>query len=100
MDALPPFHRAALLLDMDGTLVDLAPTPDAVVVAAGLPAVLASLRDALGGALAIVTGRPVETVDRLLGDAPGAVAGEHGGAIRHGAGAAIERPDLPTPPAA
>jgi trehalose 6-phosphate phosphatase len=100
MDALPPFHRAALLLDMDGTLVDLAPTPDAVVVAAGLPAVLASLRDALGGALAIVTGRPVTTVDRLLGDAPGAVAGEHGGAIRHGAGAAIERPDLPTPPAA
>jgi trehalose 6-phosphate phosphatase len=82
VDALPPFHRAALLLDMDGTLVDLAPTPDAVVVAPGLAAALTSLRDALDGALAV----------------PGAVAGEHGGAIRHRAGGAIERPDLPSPP--
>jgi trehalose 6-phosphate phosphatase len=98
VDALPPFHRAALLLDMDGTLVDLAPTPDAVVVAPGLAAALTSLRDALDGALAIVTGRPVETVDHLFGEVPGAVAGEHGGAIRHRAGGAIERPDLPSPP--
>jgi trehalose 6-phosphate phosphatase len=100
MDALPPFHRAALMLDMDGTLVDLAPTPDAVVVAPGLPEALAVLRDALGGALAIVTGRPVETVDRLFGDAPGAIAGEHGGAFRYAVGGAIERLDLPSPPAA
>jgi trehalose 6-phosphate phosphatase len=100
MDALPPFHRAALLLDMDGTLIDLAPTPDAVVVPPGLRATLAILRGALDGALAIVTGRPIETVDRLLGDAPGAVAGEHGGAIRHRAGEPIQRPDLPTPPPA
>jgi trehalose 6-phosphate phosphatase len=98
MDTLPPFRRAALLLDMDGTLIDLAPTPDAVVVPAGLPDALARLRQALGGALAIVTGRPIETVDRLFGDAPGAVAGEHGGAIRHAAGASIERVDLPAPP--
>ncbi len=98
MDALPLFSRAALLLDMDGTLLDLASAPDAVVVADGLTGVLAALRDALGGALAIVTGRPVETVDRLLGDAPWAVAGEHGGAIRHRPGAATERPDLPAPP--
>jgi trehalose 6-phosphate phosphatase len=100
MDRLPPFGRAALLLDMDGTLIDLAPTPDAVVVPAGLPATLAALRDALGGALAIVTGRPVETVDRLFGEVPGAVAGEHGGAIRHARGEAVERPELPAPPAA
>jgi trehalose 6-phosphate phosphatase len=100
MDTLPPFHRAALLMDMDGTLIDLAPTPDAVVVAPGLTDSLVSLRDRLGGALAIVTGRPIETVDRLLGAAPGAVAGEHGGAIRHTFDAPIERPDLPAPPAA
>ena len=98
MDPLPPFHRAALLLDMDGTLIDLAATPDAVVVPPGLTATLAHLRDSLGGALAIVSGRPVDTVDRLLGDAPGAVAGEHGGAIRHRTGEAIERPDLPSAP--
>jgi trehalose 6-phosphate phosphatase len=100
MDALPPFRRAALLLDMDGTLIDLAPTPEAVIVAPGLPEALTTLRDLLGGALAIVTGRPIETVDRLLGNAPGAVAGEHGGAIRHHPGGVIERPDLPSPPPA
>ncbi|HEX4367470.1 MAG TPA: trehalose-phosphatase [Rhodopila sp.] len=100
MDVLPPFPRAALLLDMDGTLIDLAPTPDAVIVAPGLPNALTVLRDLLGGALAVVTGRPIETVDRLFGDAPGAVAGEHGGAIRRHPGDAVERPDLPVPPAA
>ena len=86
------------MLDMDGTLIDLAATPDAVVVPVGLPHTLTTLRDALGGALAIVTGRPVETVDRLFGDAPGAIAGEHGGAIRYAHGEGIERPDLPAPP--
>jgi trehalose 6-phosphate phosphatase len=86
------------MLDMDGTLIDLAPTPDSVVVPPGLPETLADLRDALGGALAIVTGRPIETVDRLLGHAPGAVAGEHGGALRRSAGSPVERPSLPTPP--
>src|ERR1700761_9560024 len=98
MDTLPPFDRAALMLDMDGTLVDLAPTPDAVVVQPGLPWTVVTLRDALAGALAIVTGRPIETVDRLFGDAPGAVAGEHGGAFRYAGGGAIERLDLPSPP--
>lgn len=100
MDALPPFRDAALFLDMDGTLIDLAPTPDAVVVEPGLPGALDALRRHLGGALAIVTGRAIDVVDRLLGDAVGAVAGEHGGALRIGTGAAIERPDLPTPPQA
>lgn len=98
MDRLPPFDRAALLLDMDGTLIDMAPTPDSVVVPPDLPATIAALRDALGGALAIVTGRPIETVDRLFGFAPGAVAGEHGGAIRFAPDAPVERPDLPAPP--
>ncbi|WP_428487909.1 trehalose-phosphatase [Rhodopila sp.] len=99
MDALPPFHRTALMLDMDGTLIDFAVTPDAVVVPPGLANTLISLRDALGGALAIVTGRPIETIDRLFGSALGAVAGEHGGAVRHAPGAAVQRPDLPAPPA-
>lgn len=100
MDPLPPFSRTALLLDMDGTLVDLAATPDAVVVSPGLPDALKTLRQALNGALAIVTGRPIETVDQLFGDAIGAVAGEHGGAIRHAASTIIERPNLAPPPAA
>jgi trehalose 6-phosphate phosphatase len=95
---LPPLHRAALLLDLDGTLLDLAPRPDAVVVPADLPEVLRSLRGLLDDAVAVVTGRPIETVDALLGDAVFAVAGEHGGAIRHGPGLTVERAPLPSPP--
>lgn len=90
--------RAALLLDLDGTLLDLAPTPDAVAVAPGLADDLSTLRERLGGALAIVTGRPVEQVDALLPGVPYAVAGEHGGAIRFAPGAALERAPLPPAP--
>lgn len=99
-DPLPPFARTALFLDLDGTLVDIAPTPDSVVVPPDLPATLARLRDRLGGAMAIVSGRPVEAVEHLLPGATGAVAGEHGGALRRTRTAPIERPDLPTPPEA
>ena len=95
---LPPLHRAALLLDLDGTLLDIAPRPDAVTVPNGLPEVLHALRRLLGDAVAVVTGRPVETVDALLDDAVFAVAGEHGGAVRHGPGQQVERPLLPSPP--
>jgi trehalose 6-phosphate phosphatase len=95
--ALPA--RAALLLDLDGTLIDFAPTPDAVVVPDGLRASLRALRSWLGDALAVVSGRPVAQIDALLGNLPFAVAGEHGGAIRHAPGAALERPDLPQVPA-
>jgi trehalose 6-phosphate phosphatase len=95
---LPPLNRAALLLDLDGTLLDLAPRPDAVVVPAGLPDTLHALRRLLGDAVAVVTGRSVEFVDALLGEAIFAVAGEHGGAIRHAPGQAVERPPLPPPP--
>ena len=98
--SLPPFERTALLLDLDGTLLDIAPAPDKVVVPSGLPGSLRTLRDQLDGALAVVTGRPVETVDALLGDAPYAVAGEHGGAIRHAPGEDLERPSWPAPPEA
>jgi trehalose 6-phosphate phosphatase len=98
LPVLPPFDRTALLLDLDGTLLDIAPAPDLVVVAPGLYDNLRALRECLAAALAVVTGRPIETVDALLHDAPFAVAGEHGGAIRHAPGEPIERPDLPSPP--
>jgi len=97
---LPPFRNAALLLDLDGTLVDIAPTPDAVVVPPGLIATLRMIRGLLDGAVAIVTGRTLDVVDALFGDAAGAVAGEHGGAIRPNPDAAVERPLVPPPPVA
>ena len=97
MIRLPP--NAALLLDLDGTLIDIAPTPDSVVVPKDLPATLMALRQRLGDALAIVTGRPIAQVDALLPGVPYAVAGEHGFALRLAPGQAEDHAAVePIPP--
>lgn len=70
--------RYALFLDFDGTLVEIAPRPDAVVVPDGLGATLVRLRSRLEGALAIVTGRPIATIDDFLEPQRFDVAGLHG----------------------
>ena len=67
-----------MFLDFDGCIVDIAPTPDAVDVPDCLPPLLVALRAALGGAVAIVSGRPIEQIDGFLGTAVPAVAGLHG----------------------
>lgn len=67
----------ALFLDIDGTLLDLAETPDGIVVPDGLTDTLRRLSDRMGGALALVTGRRPDWVDARLGHAfP--IAGLHG----------------------
>jgi trehalose 6-phosphate phosphatase len=68
----------ALFLDFDGTLVEIAPRPDAVVVAPDLGPTLRRLRDRLGGALAVVTGRPIAVIDGFLAPDRFDVAGLHG----------------------
>ncbi|MDP4004345.1 trehalose-phosphatase [Methylobacterium sp. NEAU K] len=68
----------ALFLDFDGTLTEIAPRPDAVQVAPGLVQTLERLRDRLGGALAIVTGRPVSVIDGFLAPSRLDAAGLHG----------------------
>jgi trehalose 6-phosphate phosphatase len=98
LETLPPTDRLAWLLDLDGTLIDIAPAPDQVVVPDGLAQSLRRLRTVSGDAVAIVTGRPIAQVDALLGDAPYAVAGEHGTSIRHRPGAPAERQSLPEVP--
>ncbi|AOW47273.1 trehalose-phosphatase [Acetobacter ascendens] len=95
---LPPLNETAFLLDFDGTLVDIAPTPESVVVPNGLLDSLRHLREACGDALAVVSGRPIDQIDHFLGDVPFAVAGEHGVAIRHRPGGPIERAALPSLP--
>jgi len=81
----PLASGAALFLDIDGTLLDIAARPDAVVVPPGLPALLARVRERLGGALAIVTGRPLAQVDEFFsGNLP--AAAEHGAMLRDAAG--------------
>jgi trehalose 6-phosphate phosphatase len=71
--------RHALLLDIDGTLLDIAPTPEQVHVPDGLPQLLASLHARMGGALALVTGRPLVQAVALLGSLP--TSAEHGAVL-------------------
>jgi len=68
----------ALFLDFDGTLVDIAPRPDQVVVTPQLLAALAALQQRLQGRLAIVSGRPVAELDRMLAPLTLPAAGVHG----------------------
>jgi trehalose 6-phosphate phosphatase len=86
----------ALFLDIDGTLIDLAQTPDGVVVPEGLPALLRRLQTGLGGALAILSGRKLADIDRLLGAFP--CAAEHGVLVRQESGGVavptVQRPAL------
>jgi len=81
--ALPLIDRSwAVFLDIDGTLLDYAPTPDEVEVPAGLREALARLGDALDGALALVTGRTITDVDRIFAPLRLPVAGQHGAETR------------------
>jgi trehalose 6-phosphate phosphatase len=79
-----PTMRAdwALFLDVDGTLLDFAETPEQVSVPSGLPDLLRALHDFLGGALALVSGRPIATLDRLFVPLRLPAAGQHGAELR------------------
>jgi len=72
----------AYFLDIDGTLLELAETPEAVTVPAGLVQQLAHLRGLAGGALALVSGRPLRDIDRLFAPARFPAAGVHGAELR------------------
>lgn len=80
--ASPPTLLAdtSLFFDFDGTLVDLAATPDGVVVDHFLIERLDRLAECLPGRVAIVSGRSIAQLDALLGDAAYrfAIAGSHG----------------------
>ncbi len=88
---LPP-DRHALFLDVDGTLLTIAPHPDAVRVAPGLLALLDRLNERLGGALALVSGRAIANLDALFAPLRLPCAGVHG-LERRSADAVIHRSD-------
>ncbi|HET9864900.1 MAG TPA: trehalose-phosphatase [Steroidobacteraceae bacterium] len=73
-----PDNPWCLFLDVDGTLLELADTPQAVVVEPTLLTLLRRLRDASGGALALVSGRTIADLDRLFGALALPAAGLHG----------------------
>jgi trehalose 6-phosphate phosphatase len=85
-------RKSALFLDLDGTLLEIAAAPELVVVPPALPALLAHLHDRLEGALAIVSGRPLGQIDRLLRPFRASAAGEHGVSLRFSDGTLEELP--------
>lgn len=79
-DGAPPLPGPgdALFLDLDGTLLEVQATPSAVRVEPSLRQLLAVLGQGLGGALALVSGRAVADLDRLLSPLTLPCAGQHG----------------------
>ena len=85
-DLLPPpdlLDGAALFLDFDGTLVEIAPRPDMVHVDQRLAGLMARLTEKLEGRIAVISGRPVGDIAALFGTPAFAIAGSHGLEVRH-----------------
>ncbi len=76
----------ALFLDIDGTLLEIAPIPAAVRVPKRAIRVLASLHPRLDGAIALVTGRRIADLDALFAPLRLPAAGVHGAERRDAAG--------------
>ncbi len=87
----------ALFLDLDGTVIDIASTPDGVSVSSGLVESLSLLARGLDGAIAIVTGRRIAEADRLLAPLKLIAAGVHGAELRVTAGGEIASCAEPLP---
>jgi trehalose 6-phosphate phosphatase len=77
-DAILALAKPALCLDFDGTLVEIAPRPEAIKVAPQLPGLLAALHDRFDGRVAIITGRTYADLSRYLDVTAFAVASSHG----------------------
>ncbi len=74
-----------LLLDFDGTLVPIGPTPDAIEVTDELRALVAEAAERLDGRVALISGRSLDQLDELWGRSlwPVTVAASHGLELRH-----------------
>lgn len=97
----PPLAGAddwALFLDVDGCLLDFADEPDAVVVPGGLVKALGAWERRLDGAVALVSGRSLDTLDRLFPPLRSLPAAGLHGLERRGIDGA--RHASPAPPAA
>jgi trehalose 6-phosphate phosphatase len=79
---LPALSQSAFLLDIDGTLLDLAPTPREVWVPPGLANTLNQLRMRTAGALALVSGRSLNDIDLIFAPEQFPAVGGHGAEMR------------------
>lgn len=75
-------NHYAFFFDIDGTLAELQATPEAVSIPPAVITNLEQLAKANHGALAVVSGRPLEQIDSLLAPLQGAAAGIHGAQLR------------------
>ncbi|MCC5867130.1 MAG: trehalose-phosphatase [Gammaproteobacteria bacterium] len=75
---LPAPEKSALFLDVDGTLLDLADTPDGVVVSEATRGLLRALEARLDGAVALISGRSLDSLDALFAPLRMPAAGVHG----------------------
>src|SRR5215469_8466663 len=80
-------RRYAILLDIDGTILDLAPSPQQVQVPVNLRQTLERLHELTGGALALVSGRPLANIDLIFAPLKLAAIGGHGAEWRAAPGA-------------
>jgi trehalose 6-phosphate phosphatase len=93
---LPPLPAdAALFLDVDGTLVELAAAPDAVRIEAKLIDTMAALSQRLDGAVALISGRAVTGLDQLFSPLSLPMSGSHGLERRDAAGRTTRPDPLP-----
>jgi len=90
---LPTIHLRdyAILLDVDGTILDLAPSPREVFCPPFLRKTLARLYELTGGAVALVSGRAVEDLDLIFAPLQLAAVGGHGAEFRPIPGGDIDR---------
>ena len=95
--ALRP-DQAALFLDLDGTLAAIAPRPQDVHPDMQRNQIIRDLRDRMGGRLAVISGRPLADIDRILDGAAYAAAGVHGLERRRADGVLLSARPSPTLP--
>src|ERR1700716_4559003 len=79
---VPHLDQFAILLDIDGTLLDLAPTPREVWVPPGLSKTLNRLLVPTSGALALVSGRSLNDIDLIFAPDQFPGVGGHGAEMR------------------
>lgn len=90
-----PAPNWGLFFDIDGTLLEIAPTPDAVNVGKRVLAVLEALRETTNGAVALISGRTLDQIDHLFSPMRLPASGLHGLEMRLGSGE-VRRPPPPT----
>src|SRR5437764_14757265 len=93
--AIEDVTKLAILLDIDGTILDIAPTPREVFVPHALRGTLARLSQRAQGALAFVSGRPVSEIDLIFSPLQLPAIGGHGAELRLVTGEATAPPRLP-----